>query len=44
MSACLEIQPGLSMNQVGTIDHYTLIVECAETSQASMPMFSALSF
>ena len=31
MSACLEIQPGLSMNQVGTIDHYTLIVECAET-------------
>ena len=31
MSACLEIQPLLSMNQVGNIDHYTLIVDCAET-------------
>ena len=31
MSACLEIQPLPSMNQVGSIDHYTLIVECAET-------------
>ena len=31
MSACLEVQPLPSMNQVGSIDHYTLIVECAET-------------
>ena len=31
MSACLDIQRVPSMNQVGNIDHYTLIVECAET-------------